>query len=798
MRKLFQIFILILCFIPIFISAGTFEDGKNIANKYMKNNFEEDYSKYIISEDTKYGFSEEGIFSIFGFNKGGLINKYEFDISKTNSDDSSWLYDMNGYWSLTGDNDNAYVIGKSTYPKTNIYNNRIVEYVRNKTRVTGKGTYSNPWVIDKSYQVIIKANREKLINSIYINNNKCGEDRCETNIIMNRDAVFYINFKDGYEYDTSEEGANLCNAAGYSPTLKKLVISNVVNDVECFFKVKEKEYEITFNANGGTLTGKNSKKVTYTKSYGTLPEPTREGYGFAGWYTEQVNGNRIDSSSILDTPEAKTLYAHWNPKSYTVIFDGNNGTPSYSNKTVVYDSKYGTLPTATRTGYTFLGWFTATSGGTQITNDTIVKITDTQTLYAHWKANTYTVRFAKNDGSSNSAGTSTVTYNAKYGSLPTVSRTGYTFVGWFTASSGGKQITKDTTVKITEAQTLYAHWTANKYTVTFIKNDGTSNNAGTSTITFDSSYGTLPTVSRTGYTFVGWFTAASGGTQITKDTIVTTASDHKLYAHWTANKYTVTFDGNGGSVSGNKTKNMTYDANYDLSGVSATRTGYLFLGWYTAASGGTQITKDTKVKMTSAQTLYAHWKLNSYTTSFYVASTLISSKTYTAGDKISYPTKETIANKIYTRKFIGANGLVLDNARRNWYDIVFSNVSFSTTPSVQPENDLNIYITINKNTCYAQFGKGRSGNSSAQLSRLNQKAASNYQFSKYCDNYDGRRTLVCKGPCDEIYGLYTKGWELLISCNDGTSKNGYSTYRAFNIHSSWGMDETRECNNVWN
>ena len=62
----------------------------------MENNFEEDYFKYIISEDTKYGFSEEGIFIVFGFNKGGLINKYEFDISKTNSDDSSWLYDMNG------------------------------------------------------------------------------------------------------------------------------------------------------------------------------------------------------------------------------------------------------------------------------------------------------------------------------------------------------------------------------------------------------------------------------------------------------------------------------------------------------------------------------------------------------------------------------------------------------------------------------------------------------------------------------------------------------------------------------
>ena len=99
MKKLLKLTPLVftLCFIPIFISAGTFEDGKNIANKYMENNFEEDYSKYIISEDTKYGFSEEEIFSVSGFNKGGLINKHKFDISRINSDDSSWIYDVNGY-----------------------------------------------------------------------------------------------------------------------------------------------------------------------------------------------------------------------------------------------------------------------------------------------------------------------------------------------------------------------------------------------------------------------------------------------------------------------------------------------------------------------------------------------------------------------------------------------------------------------------------------------------------------------------------------------------------------------------
>ena len=66
-------------------------------------------------------------------------------------------------------------------------------------------------------------------------------------------------------------------------------------------------------------------------------------------------------------------------------------------------------------------------------------------------------------------------------------------------------------------------------------------------MTFGSAYSTLATTSRTGYTFAGWFTAASGGTQVTAATIVSTASNHTLYAQWTANTYTVTFDANGGT-----------------------------------------------------------------------------------------------------------------------------------------------------------------------------------------------------------------------------------------------------------
>ena len=72
----------------------------------------------------------------------------------------------------------------------------------------------------------------------------------------------------------------------------------------------------------------------------------------------------------------------------TVTFNANGGSVSTTTKSVTYNSTYGTLPTPTRNGYTFLGWFTATSGGTQITSSTAVTTTSTtQILYAHWQQN---------------------------------------------------------------------------------------------------------------------------------------------------------------------------------------------------------------------------------------------------------------------------------------------------------------------------------------------------------------------------------------------------------------------------
>ena len=127
-----------------------------------------------------------------------------------------------------------------------------------------------------------------------------------------------------------------------------------------------------------------------------------------------------------------TVYAQWKPNSYTVTFNGNEGNCSTANKKVTNGSKYGTLPTPTRTGYTFAGWFTAKTGGSKITADTYVAIAGNQTLYAQWKGNVY-VRKLELDGGKCDKSSINVTIGQKVGNLPAPSKTGYTFAGWYTA-----------------------------------------------------------------------------------------------------------------------------------------------------------------------------------------------------------------------------------------------------------------------------------------------------------------------------------------------------------------------------
>ncbi len=423
------------------------------------------------------------------------------------------------------------------------------------------------------------------------NNN--GGTGCTTKAVIYNNAVgdLCIPTRSGYSFMGWFSNESLTNSINSSTIFK-----NEYTDV--YAKWKANNYKVTFNANGGSV-GTSNITVTYDSAYGTLPNPTRSGYTFKGWYTDVAEGTLITNTTIVSTAKDHTLYARWTPNIYTLTYNNNGGTGCTS-KSVTYNSDYGTLCTPTRTGYTFLGWYTAASGGTKVTQTSTVTTAQDHTIYAQWKANTYTLTYNNNGGTGCTS--KTVTYNSSYGTLCTPTRTGYTFLGWYTAVSGETQITQATTMTSTQNHTVYAQWKINTYTLTYNNNGGTG--CTSKTVTYNSSYGTLCTPTRTGYTFLGWYTAASGGTQITQATTMTSTQNHTVYAQWKANTYTLSYNNNGGT--GCTSKTVTYNSSYGAL-CTSTRGGHIFQGWYTATSGGTQISSSTIFKNDFDTTIYAHW-----------------------------------------------------------------------------------------------------------------------------------------------------------------------------------------------
>ena len=327
---------------------------------------------------------------------------------------------------------------------------------------------------------------------------------------------------------------------------------------------------MTFDANGGTVTPA-EMKVRHGDAYGKLPTPTLDGYTFDGWYND--NGMQVKPED--EVTASHTLYAHWKASTYTVTFDANGGMVTPAEQTVTYGSTYGELPTLTREGYTFVGWYNG--NGTKVTAVTTVTTVGNHVLNARWTKNSYEVKFDANGGKE-AYESENVSHGDAYGKFPPdPTRIGYKFAGWYTEKDGGAKVELGDVV--TSSHTLYAHWTANTYTVTFDANGGAVTPADAEmTVTYGNPYGKLPEPTRKGYTFVGWFTNPNGGTQVKADAEVTTAADRTLHAHWTQNIHTVTIkDDKDGKVI--ESQQIPEGGLAKKPAKEPVREGYTFIGW---------------------------------------------------------------------------------------------------------------------------------------------------------------------------------------------------------------------------
>lgn len=387
--------------------------------------------------------------------------------------------------------------------------------------------------------------------------------------------------------------------------------------------------DVAFDPCGGSAV-ELGMRLYYGGTFAFLPTaPKRVGYNFAGWYTDTTLTSRgVETGTAINSinPDgltALTLYAHWTPKTYGLIFETHGGVLS-SGKTVTYDAAVGELPTASLRGYHFRGWYDAdgklgvpegdpVTADTVVTTDTLIQtdngVETPKTLYAWYEPMEVTLILNPDAGVLSGSDTRILTYDRAVGELPVPTRTGYTFLNWHLGSLEGEIITADTVCKLIADSTVYAEYAPNLYVVKLDVNGGEVLDKPTQMGTFDAAYGQLPTPRRTGHTFLGWFNEQ--GEQITETTILTTAAGHTLTARWQANTYTVTFAVNEGeSLEGEAGRVLTYGQPYGELPV-AKRSGYTFLGWFTGEKDGLLVNKDTILTTDSSHTLYAHWRARS-------------------------------------------------------------------------------------------------------------------------------------------------------------------------------------------
>lgn len=380
------------------------------------------------------------------------------------------------------------------------------------------------------------------------------------------------------------------------------------------------DIKISFNYGDGELTQKGKDNLaeysvddngTYYKYgalgtlYGALPftdieQEVREGQEFMGWYDSPTFNMRVYEVSAVTNNQDHTLYAKWEGMQIVVSFE--TGTEEkLDTKKVRTGSLYGVLPIITRKGYTFAGW---TYNGKAITEDSVVEAKKNHTLTATWTPLVTDLSLELSGGSYNYPLTMSLKYDATYGSaysgavvfkenstksgLKEPTRYGYDFAGWFNNPTGVGNAIKATDVnKIDIAQTLYAVWKAHRHTITFYNNwpktketEGKDTTSKKTDVAFGSSYGDLPALSVTGYTFNGWFT--SDGKGVSATTKYSVDEDISLYAKWSLLKINVSFS-DGGLVCKDQEDNTLTSVQREWGTVYGTlptpyKKGYAFTG----------------------------------------------------------------------------------------------------------------------------------------------------------------------------------------------------------------------------
>ena len=402
-------------------------------------------------------------------------------------------------------------------------------------------------------------------------------------------------------------------------------------DAVLYAKWTGNPYSITFDKNDAGATGTMAAQIVACGSAAELAACgyAKTGHSFAGWAASP--GGAVlhgDRTSYTMGAGNVTLYAKWTPNGYAVSFNKNDAgaTGSMDTQSITFGTSASLAANLfSKSGWTFIGWATTSGGSVAYANQASYTMgAGNATLYARWDANDYLVTFNKGDaGASGSMPAQTIacgsTANLDANSF---SKPGWAFAGWATVDGGPIAYADRASYTMGPGNdNLYAKWAANSYVVTFDKNDaGAEGTMGTQAIASGASAGLdANAFTKSGWSFAGWATTP-GGSVVYADgaPYVMGSANATLYAKWTANNYSITFDKNDASATGSmSSQTIACGSSANLATNAFAKTGWTFAGWATISGGSVAYADQGSYTMGPGNaTLYAKWTANNYSITF--------------------------------------------------------------------------------------------------------------------------------------------------------------------------------------
>lgn len=390
---------------------------------------------------------------------------------------------------------------------------------------------------------------------------------------------------------------------------RETTVCKLLSNTVLYAKWSANKVKLKFDCTGGTNVA--DKTITYGQNPDLTVTSSRTGYYFKGWYLETSCKTKAEAATLAYSTKDVTVYAKWEPIKVKLSFDCEGGT-QVADMTITYDQKPDLTVTTSKTGYHFKGWYLDSSFKTKADAEKLSHSLKDVTVYAKWEAIKVKLTFESSGGTK--VPSKTITYDQKLDLTQTSSRYGYDFAGWYLEPKCANKVDPEKLAHSLTDVTVFAKWTAKQYAVKFVAAGGNAQYSLKQVI-YNQKIGALPTTSRQGYLFQGWYTKASGGVKVTSDYLIQKDREFSLYAHWVKNDVTslsiVTMKHTYYAGKNIGTKDITLKAVFRDGNVKTIKSGYTIKKYSNKVGKRTITIQYMNKRVTTTCTWYDKKKLNS-------------------------------------------------------------------------------------------------------------------------------------------------------------------------------------------